>query len=469
MPKMDYSGLNVGIITPGLAAYWSQMPGSRATVEESNARIVEILAGSGNVINFGICDSIEIGREISGELNRREIDLLILHIGTYCTSKYLIPFLRKCTIPILTLHLQPVSGFKTKSSSDVTIPRNAFSMAGELGAVANRLGVRFCPVAGQLNKDSTRQEIMEWVQAVKVKKQLEQSNVALVGNIYNGMCDLYADITQLMGDFGINCEFLEIADIREYFERISDSEISEKYLEVKSLFNFDSEITKEKIALPLKVAAALDAFTADRQLNAVAFHSGGFPESIEEKIGYSMTLGGSILTGKKIPFIAEGDVCLSIPMIIFNILGFGASQTEVNVADFDEGVIFMSHSGPGDISMAAGRPELKWLDFFHGRRGSGVSCGFGFKKGPVTLLSLTRDSAGRYKFVAAEGEIKSDQKLNNGNVNSAVDFGMPIREFIEKWTLQGPTHHSVIGHGRNIKLLRKVADVLKLELIEIGN
>lgn len=465
---MNYNEINIGIVTPGLSAYWSQMPGSRETVEESNKRIAETLKNSCNIINFGICDSVKCGREIAEALRLKQVDLLILHIGTYCTSKYLIPVLRKCNIPVLSLHLQPVSGFKENSGSEMTIPRNAFSMAGEIGAVANRLAVDFHPIAGKIGDASALREIMEWIKAVVVKKQLEEFNIALVGNIYNGMCDLYADVTHMMGKFGVNCDFLEMADIREHYEKVTDGQIEEKFLEVESIFDFNSEITRDKIALPLKTAVALEAFTAERELNAVAFHSGGFPESVEEKIGYSMTLGGSLLTGKKIPFIAEGDVGLAIPMLIFNCLGCGASQTEVNVADFEENVIFMSHSGPGDISMSDGRPSLKWLDFFHGRRGSGVSCAFGFKKGPVTLLSLTKGTNGKYKFIVAEGEIKTNQRLNNGNVNSAVDFGMSISEFIERWTINGPTHHSVIGHGRNIAILRKIAEILQLEITEIN-
>jgi L-arabinose isomerase len=281
------------------------------------------------------------------------------------------------------------------------------------------------------------------------------------------MCDLYADFTDLIRDFGVNIELLEIADLRACVEQVDEQAVKAILRKTESLFDIDPKATEQKLAWCNRVAAAMGRFAADRQLDALAYHHNGFPDSVEERIASSMTLGGSLLTAEGIPCVAEGDVVVTIPMLILRSLGAGASQTEINVADFEGQIIYFSHSGPGDLSIAQDRPYLKWLDFFHGRRGSGVSCQFSLKRGPVTFLSLSKGRDGRYRFIATQGQAGAGKHLENGNVNTRVEVSAGIEQFIEQWTRQGPTHHGAIGTGHHIRDIEKIARVLGVELVVV--
>jgi L-arabinose isomerase len=163
----------------------------------------------------------------------------------------------------------------------------------------------------------------------------------------------------------------------------------------------------------------------------------------------------------------EGDIVVTIPMLILQALGAGASQTEINVADFEAGVIYFSHGGTGDISIAQQKPYLKWLDFFHGRRGSGVSCQFSLKEGPVTFLSLSKDGQGRYRLLATEAEAVGGKLLENGNVNTRIRVSPGIEEFVQSWMSLGPTHHGAIGLGHHKKTMEKVARLLDMDLLTV--
>lgn len=459
----------IGIITPALAAYWSQMPGSRDVVLASNQVVAERCMKMGRVCNHGIIDDVTAARRVEQEIREQDLDVLILHAGTYGISRNVLPFVRKLGIPIITLHLQPVEGFGDKSSSDFTIPRNSFSIAGELGAVLARAGKRFVPIAGRLENDERPwRELEEWIRAVRLKRFFENATIAMLGNFYQGMCDTYADFTDLILAFGVNIEIREASDVRKHFVAVHEQEIARLAEQVGTMFTFDDRITPGKLELPLRVASALRRFVNEEGLNGVAFHMGGYPESDEEKIGYSMTLGGSLLAAEGVPFSAEGDLTLLIPLLMLKQLLGGATQTEINVADFTAGIIYFSHSGPGDLSLAHSKPGLKWLDFFHGRRGNGVSCDFGLRPGPVTILSLTKRENGKYVFIATEAEAQEGPRLQNGNVNTRISFGRPIEDFVEQWTIQGPTHHAAIGCGRCIGTLRKAANVMGIEFVEIN-
>jgi L-arabinose isomerase len=153
-------------------------------------------------------------------------------------------------------------------------------------------------------------------------------------------------------------------------------------------------------------------------------------------------------------------------MFILGFFGNGATQAEHYYADYNEQINYVSHSGPGDYSIANKKPLLKWLEFFHGKRGSGVSCEFSIKEGPITLLSLAISNSHNLKFIATEA-IALASCINSGEVTTRVKFNSNVSDFIEKWTEEGPSHHSAMGLGHHVREIEKVAEVLGVELVII--
>jgi len=333
-----------------------------------------------------------------------------------------------------------------------------------LGEMLKRTNKVFHCICGKLYDDIRPWDVIkEWTRAVSIKKALRKCNIGVIGNYFSGMTDLYVDELFLINNLGINLEFLEMANLRKFIEIVSHDEIDKKYELVKNIFNFDKNITKEKLNWCLKVAVGMEKLINEYGLNALTFHYSGYPDSIEEKIGYSLTLGGTLLTGSGIPCVAERDIKVAIAMFILGFFNGGATQAEHYYADYNKQVNYVSHSGPGDYSIANKKPLLKWLDFFHGKRGSGVSCEFSIKEGPITLLSLVLSENNDLKFAATEG-IALPNYINSGEVTTRIKFSPNIREFIEKWTEEGPSHHSAMGLGHHIREIEKVAEVLGIKM-----
>jgi L-arabinose isomerase len=128
----------------------------------------------------------------------------------------------------------------------------------------------------------------------------------------------------------------------------------------------------------------------------------------------------------------------------------------------------MGHDGPGHVAIAAGKPLLRGLGLFHGKRGVGLSVEFNLQTGPITILGLTQTAEGRLKLLAAEGEALPGPRLEIGNTNSRLRFGLDPAEFMNRWAEQGPTHHCALGAGHQVGKLRKLARLLGLELVVIG-
>ncbi len=152
-------------------------------------------------------------------------------------------------------------------------------------------------------------------------------------------------------------------------------------------------------------------------------------------------------------------------MFLLDRLGAGGSYTEFYALDFDEEFILMGHDGPGHVAISDGRPVLRALKLFHGKAGAGLSVEFNVRLGAgddPRPVSQTAD--GRLKLLAAEGESIPGPTFRIGNTNSRIRFAKGPAEFMDTWCAQGPTHHVALGVGRQLGRIRKVADLLGLEL-----
>jgi L-arabinose isomerase len=133
----------------------------------------------------------------------------------------------------------------------------------------------------------------------------------------------------------------------------------------------------------------------------------------------------------------------------------------------------MGHDGPFHIGIAEGKPTLRGLGLYHGKRGYGVSVEARVKTGPVTILGLTQTRDGRLKFLAAQGFSLPGEILRIGNTNSRLRFtanpddDFDVADWMTRWANHGPTHHVALGIGHQTPALEKIASLLSLEFVKM--
>ena len=102
---------------------------------------------------------------------------------------------------------------------------------------------------------------------------------------------------------------------------------------------------------------------------------------------------------------------------------------------------------------------MKIVPVFHGKTGGGYLTQFYPYTGPVTYLAITQDGDGHFKFVVAEGVNEEGPILSFGDTNMRTRFTCGAREFVNRWSEAGPTHHMAAATGRHIDTILKVAKI----------
>ena len=477
----------IGVFGIGLAAYWPQFEGLKERLEGYQHAVEARLAAMGvEVVSAGLVDTAPAAQRAGDLFAQANVDMIVCYVGTYSTSSQVLPAVQRRRAPVLILNLQPDPALDYPNTGTgewlanccaCCVPEisNAFARSRiQFNVVSGLLS----PVEGRANRYFERawQQIEEWMHAASVMRELNYCRIGFLGHTYPGMLDMYSDFTMHHAQLGAHVEVLEIDDLQVRVKSAQDDEVAAKIAEIKQVFEIAAP-GKDKISMPVtdeamrwsaRVAVGLDKLVEDFDLNGLTYYYRGLNGNESEELGASLIVGNSLLTARGIPASGEGDLKTCIAMLIMDRLGAGGSYTEFYAMDFNEDFILMGHDGPGHVSISSGKPLLRGLGLFHGKRGYGLSVEFNVVTGPVTILGITQTADGRLKMLAAEGESIAGSRLEIGNTNSRLRFALDPAEFMNRWAEQGPTHHCALGVGHQLSKIKKLARLLDLELAEVG-
>ncbi|MFF1418523.1 arabinose isomerase [Streptomyces sp. NPDC058280] len=460
----------IGLVAGGLGAYWPQFPDLLPQLRRSAARVTERMREfDAEVVDVGFISDAQEGAEAAERLRAADCDLIVGFLTTYMTATMLVPVARRSGAPVLLINLQPTPAMDHASFD--TGQWLAYCGACPLPEMANafeRVGVPFRSVSGHLEDERAWERIGRWIRAAGVRAVLRGGRHGLMGHLYPGMYDVSTDLTMVPGNLGGHVEVLEFDDLRVRVDQVGESELTAKLDETREVFELADSVVEDDLRWAARVAVGLDRLVSDFDLDSLAYYHRGLDGEIHERLGAGMILGSSLLTARGIPACGEYELRTSLAMLIADRLGAGGSFTELQALDFTAGVVEMGHDGPGHLAISERKPLLRGLGVYHGKRGWGVSVEFDVRHGPVTLVGLGQSRDGRYRLVAAEGEVVAGPLLRIGNTTSRVDFGCDPGEWTDAWSASGVGHHWALATGALLPELRALAGLTGLDLVEVA-
>ena len=465
----------VGVFGIGLAAYWPQFDGLLERLEGYQQGVEAHLEAMGaEVVSAGLLDTAQAARQAGAMLAAARVDLVMLYTATYATSSQVLPVVQAVDAPLVILNLQPTRTLDYEAMTTGEWLANCSACCvPEIAGAFTRARIPYRTVTGTLlDGDPAWEVLREWLDATHAVHSLRTARIGFLGHTYPGMLDMYSDFTQVHAQTGAHVEVLEIDDLVERVESADAAAIERKGEEIRQTFELAdagidpiaAEITAEIFEWSARVAVGLDRLTEDFELDGLTYYYRGAGGNIAERVAAGLIVGNSLLTARGVPASGEGDLKTNIGMLLLDRLGAGGSYTEFYALDFDDEFVLMGHDGPGHLAIAEGRPVARALKLYHGKAGAGLSIEMKVRLGPVTILGVTQTADGRLKLIAAEGESIAGPTFRIGNTNSRIRFPSGPAAFFDAWCAEGPTHHVALGVGHQLSRVRKVADLLGLEL-----
>ncbi|PRX53800.1 L-fucose/L-arabinose isomerase family protein [Flagellimonas meridianipacifica] len=469
--------IKIGLFGIGLDTYWGQFEGLQERLIEYQSIIKKRIEGfEVEVIDAGMVDNPYKANTAAALFNTSDVDCIFLFISTYAPSQNVLPLAQKTKVPIIVLNLQPEKAIDYKKINAIGdrgkmtgewLAYCQSCVAPEIASVFNRANIKFHLISGYLDEDYVWNEIKEFMDALEVVKTMNNNRVGVLGHYYNGMLDVYSDLTQQAATFGNHFEILEFGTLKKLRDNVSEKEILQKTEEFKELFDVSPECDPDEVRRAAQTSVALDALVDAFQLGSLAYYYEGDGDSAYEDIVTSLIPGFTLLTGKNVPVAGECEIKNVQAMKIMDALGSGGSFSEFYAMDFEDDVILLGHDGPAHFTIAEGKVGLVPVPVYHGKPGKGLSIQMKVASGPVTLLSVCQNSIGEIYLLTAEGASVDGPTLHIGNTNSRYKFSISIREFINQWSMAGPSHHCAIGVGHKSSTIGKIADLLNIRHINI--
>lgn len=467
----------IGIFAVAHAVYWQQFEGLEANIMGYHEEFCDMVANQDvEVIDFGMVDSSEKAYAAVPKILAANVDVLFCNMVTYATSSVFAPIVKEVNKPIVLVALQPRAALDyTKASTFMQLENDNICSVPEFTGVAIRLGKKIDDVIiGCLYDDADAQkEIAKWCDIAKVLHDLKGARIGLMGHTMEAMYDMHADPTAVSAAFGLHVPLLEVDDVLDLYETVTEEEIQAKIAVIDEEFDMPepksdpvtSKLTDADKYQAAKSAVALDKLVEKYNLTGLAYYYEGQKDSLHQKVATTFIVGNSILNAQGIPMCGEYDLKTCIAMLIMDRLDIGGSFAEFHPFDFAEDFILVGHDGPHHLKIAEGKPALRSLKKYHGKPGSGASVEFKIKEGPITMLGITQTADGKFKFVIGEGISKAGPIPPTGNTNTRGFFEPTTKEFIKKWVMEGPTHHYALGVGHHAETIQKIGEILGIETV----
>ncbi len=472
------SATRIGLFGIGLDTYWPQFPGLKERLESYLATVHSKLARDGvEIVNLGLVDTVPKAFDAGHAFRRADVDLIFLHVTTYALSSTVLPVVQRAKVPVIILNLSPVDaidyaafnamGDRTKMTGDWLANCGACPVP-EIANVFSRSNIDFHQITGMLHDDpECWNEVDSWIDAARVAGIMFHNRLGVMGHYYNGMLDIYSDLTRQCATFGGHMEIIEVDELSALRREVTDAEIQDRVAHFQLTFEVQPDCPRAELERAARTSVALDRLAEIHDLGSLAYYYMGTGNPDNEDAISSIILGNSLLTGRGIPVAGEMEIKNVQAMKILDSFGVGGSFTEYYMLDWKDDIVLMGHDGPGHIAIAQGKTKVRPLQVYHGKVGRGLSVEMSVKHGPVTLLSVVETKDGGLKFLVAEGESVPGPILEIGNTNSRYRFPIGARRFVNDWNIQGPAHHCAVGVGHIAHKIEKLGQLLNMPTVRV--
>ena len=401
--------------------------------------------GFDTVVGEKFVSTPKIAEDVAELFNKEDVDLYILHLGTFIDDPRVMPLITRVNKPFI-IWAHDINPFNISITGAQNIIPNIYD-----------LGLDYRFVYGRFDDRKALDDLYKFSRACAIKNKLAKTKIGYVGGHPNIMTSLTADEIAIKKIFGISLVNFGNEEIIIGSSKIDKKESAKIWTELKGLAG-KVEAAEELGLVTSSTLGYILKLVKENSLDAISINC--FPH-----LKGVVCIPVARLNDLGIPSGCEGDLDSTILMyILYHLSGRSVSngdQMKVFNLDKSNNSLMVSHCGAGAFSLAARKDEITiHADF---ETGKGIAVYFPERiPGEVTMASMHGARDGYRMFITKGRALDTNlMKYYEGNpINIQFDFN--IRDMFKEIAYGGFGHHWNIGYGNHTDELIELCELLKI-------
>ncbi|TQI81855.1 L-fucose isomerase-like protein [Serratia fonticola] len=304
-------------------------------------------------------------------------------------------------------------------------------------------------------------ELQQLAQAAAIVKRFKQAKVMVIGEHPLGFDACNYNQQQLKQHFGVEVtrqpvlEFID--EVKALPDSVADAPYARRAKDFPNLAEMDQTATRKT----LKVYSALREKAQREGYTGIAVRC--WPDFFTD-YGCAACGALALMNEDKVPCGCEADMFGVLSSLMAQwASGNAAFNTDlVDIDPQDNSVVFW-HCGQAPIEMADRDGPVQAT--IHSNRKLPLLSEFALKPGRITLCRITQGE-GKLRLMLAGGEMLKAPLAFSGTAGTAR-LDVDADTYRQRLIAAGMEHHTSLVYGEHRPLLRKVADLLGLDVIEL--
>ena len=389
--------------------------------------------------------------------------IVTLHLA-YSPSLQSEKALAKTKLPLIVLDTTPDFTYDTTTDPDLLMYNHGIHGVQDMCNLLIRNGKKFSIYAGHIDKSDVISRVYAAAKAAMIAGELRSSRVGLVGGAFEGMGDFQLPLDEFKADLGIETVLYDFELGAKRIAQVSARDIENEKAEDSENFVFAPSLSDETYDNTAPVAIALRRWAEEEKLSAFTVNflatagpNPGLPTMPFTECCKAMTRG--------IGYAGEGDVLTAALTGAVLSAYEDATFTEMFCPDWEHGSVYLSHMGEFNYLSSNVKPTMFEKPFPYTTAGTPTVAYAPLKGGRALFINLAPFGKGKYTLTLAPGEMFSVEGENTQkeSVNGWFKPDVPLESFLERFSLAGATHHSVLVYGDELETFKAFADILGIK------
>lgn len=413
------------------------------------------------------CDRKEITSAVVA-CERNAADVLLIQFQSYACALEIAPALLATRLPVLIWNTQQLWTMGPAFEASELGKNHGMHGSQDLCNVLLRAQRPFAMLTGHIDDARTEPELRAWFQALQAVNISRSLRIGQLGPAFQGMGDLQADPTQLLVKWGPAVVSISADDLVEELATIETAALPPVMAADREQFEFHGEIDPALHEEQTRYRLALESLVRRFELDGITVNFMAFGR--DARLATIPFWGVNHLIAQGLGYAGEGDVILTALDALLQRLCGHANFTEMFSCDYGQNRILFYHMAEGNFAMAkqTARPIVLKNALFITEGQYYFNLVYPYQPGTSTFVTIANTGQGDYRMITFIAEVVDHEPLNGlRNAHFLAELKTDIGEFQNRYCAAGGPHHLTRVAGDQRGFIRKLANALRMELVEL--